>query len=108
MAKITRIRYKKDPKNPHILVSKDIVATTGSRYRVFLDTEKKTYKIKNLISENCYYGGDNITNLNHLKASVKRRLERNFKVEFGSELRNRTFGLCERGYTQDKHEQEHE
>lgn len=105
MGKITRIRYKKDRKNPNILISNEIVATTGSRYKVYLNISELTYKIKNLVSESCYYGGENISNLNYLKTAVRNRLQNSFKVELNSEMRNRTFGVCSKGYTQDRHEE---
>lgn len=99
-----RIRYKKlDNKNVHvsnkILVSKK----TGAQYLVYLDMENLSYKIKNIKTEDCYYGGENINNLNVLKRTVKARLKR-MGVVFEDEDRYRTFGLCPKGYNQEIHE----
>lgn len=99
-----RIRYKKT-KNENIVVSTKIFtsARTGAQYKVFLDLENVTYKIKNINSENVHRGGENINNLNVLKRSAKARLE-GMGVNFDDEVRDRTFGLCDKGMTQAKYE----
>jgi hypothetical protein len=45
-----------------------------------------------------------ITNLNALKRSAKNRLIR-LGVKFTREYRDRTFGRCDSGYTQEEHEE---
>jgi hypothetical protein len=99
-----RIRYKKTEKQ-NIVVSNKILKSerTGAEYLVYLDLENITYKIKNINSENIHTGGDNINNLNVLKRSVKSRLEK-MGVVFGDEERDRTFGRCEKGWSQKKQE----
>lgn len=99
-----RIRYKKT-KDENIVVSTKIYtsARTGAQYKVFLDLENVTYKIKNINSENVHRGGENINNLNVLKRAAKSRLE-GMGVNFEDESRDRTFGLCDKGYSQQKHE----
>jgi hypothetical protein len=100
-----RIRYNKTDKE-NIVVSNKILTSsrTGAEYLVYLDLENVNYKIKNINSENVHRGGDNINNLNVLKRSVKSRLER-MGVSFEDEERDRTFGRCPKGYSQNLHEQ---
>lgn len=99
-----RIRYKKT-KQENIVVSNKVIRSqrTGAEYLVYLDLENITYKIKNINSENVHRGGENINNLNVLKRSVKSRLER-MGVVFQNEERDRTFGRCPKGYSQEIHE----
>ena len=99
-----RIRYK-ETEDKNIVVSNKIFTSekTGAQYKVFLNLEKVTYKIKNINSENCFYGGENINNLNVLKRTAKARLE-GMGVNFTDEERDRTFGLCPKGWTQEKEE----
>ena len=99
-----RIRYSKT-KDENIKVSKRnfVSEKSGVVYKVSIDIEKKTYRIKNIATENSIIGGDNINNINVLKRKVKQHLIE-LGVNFEAESRNRTFGICEQGYTQDKHE----
>lgn len=99
-----RIRYKKT-KEDNVVVSNKILTSqkTGAQYLVYLDLENVTYKIKNIRSENIHTGGENINNLNVLKRTVKSRLE-GMGVVFGEEERDRTFGRCEKGMTQQRWE----
>jgi hypothetical protein len=102
-----RIRYDKTREEGK-LVSKHtyISKKTGAKYKVFLDVNEKTYKIKNIGSERITKsGGENINNLNVLKRTVKRELEQ-LGVSFEVEIRDREFGRCEKGYTQAKHEEQ--
>lgn len=97
-----RIRYKKTPEE-NVVVSNKILRSerTGAEYLVYLDLKEVTYKIKNINSENVHRGGENINNLNVLKRSVKNRLE-GMGVVFDDEERQRTFGRCPKGMTQEK------
>lgn len=99
-----RIRYKKT-KDENVVVSNKILTSqkTGAQYLVYLDLDNVTYKIKNIRSENIHTGGENINNLNVLKRTVKSRLEK-MGVSFEDEERDRTFGRCNKGYTQKIHE----
>ena len=97
-----RIRYK-ETKEPGVVVSTKTYtsARTGAQYKVYLNLNDVTYKIKNVNSENVYRGGENINNLNVLKRNVKARLE-SMGVQFEGEERWRSFGLCPKGMTQEK------
>lgn len=98
-----RIRYK-DTKQKGIKESTRVFTSKrGVRYKVRLDLNNMTYAIKNLNSENLIKGGENINNLNHLKQEARNRLE-GLGVELETESRDRTFGRCSKGYTQDLHE----
>lgn len=97
-----RIRYNKADENgvcesKHIYTSK----RTGAQYKIFINVVEKTYKIRNINTQHIYTGGENINNLNVLKRSVKKRLE-GMGVEFSTEKRMRTFGVCPKGMTQEK------
>lgn len=99
-----RIRYEKTKiegvyKSKQIFVS----ATTGARYKVVIDTNNKIYKIMNVLKQmTIAEGGEKINNINVLKDAAKKRLQK-LGVRFEDEMRNRTFGLCEKGYSQEKH-----
>lgn len=98
-----RIRYK-DTKQEGIKESTRVFTSKrGVRYKVRLDLNNMTYAIKNLNSENLIKGGENINNLNVLKQAARERLEE-LGVELATESRDRTFGLCIKGMTQEKHE----
>lgn len=102
-----RIRYKEHPTRENVVESVDTFTSekTGARYRVRLDYNNNTYEIKNLRTERLIKGGENINNLNVLKRNAKAHLER-LGVSFTTERRDRDFGLCEKGHTQQKHLEE--
>jgi len=98
-----RIRYKEE--TPGIFRSKRIFvsASTGARYKVLLDTNEMIYKVQNLNTmEFVYVGGENINNMNVLKRTAKKTLEKKFGVNFEEESRNRTYGICKSGWSQEK------
>ena len=97
-----RIRYiKRDNK----LVSKsEVISKTGARYMVYIDLDTKTYLIRNQTSLRKYEGGENITNMNVLKRTVKKHLQ-HLNVEFENERRQRSFGRCFKGETEASHRQ---
>lgn len=99
-----RIRYKDHKSRENVLESIQTFTSSvnGALYKVRLDLNEFTYEIKNLRSEMIFRGGENITNLNVLKRAAKRRLE-DLGVVFETEQRDRTFGLCRKGYNQKKH-----
>lgn len=82
----------------HSYVSK----RTGAVYRIKLDVKKVKYTIANIEGRHYYHSDDSIKNLNVLKRNVKKRLI-GMGVEFESEKRKRTFGLCPKGYNQEVH-----
>lgn len=95
---LQRIRYdKKEGK----LVSRELFSNKGSKYIVFIDLETMTYVIRNLLSLRKYEGGKGINNLTVLKRNVKKHLS-HLGVPFDREIRHRTFGICEKGYSQAK------
>lgn len=99
-----RIRYI-ETEHENILISNKVFTSqsTGARYSVVLDLNNYTFRIRNENSKtNTVMGGENINNLNVLKRTAKKHLER-LGVCFHDESRMRTFGLCEKGYTQKKH-----
>tara|TARA_R100001086_G_scaffold249746_1_gene190683 strand:- start:1504 stop:1821 length:318 start_codon:yes stop_codon:yes gene_type:complete len=99
-----RIRYDKtDEKN--IVVSKRLFISSinGAQYKVYLNIEDKTFTIRNIGSCRIVKtGGDNINNLNVLKRRAKSELKK-LGVSFEEETRDRTFGRCQKGYTQEIH-----
>lgn len=95
---LQRIRYdKKEGK----LVSREVYSNKGSKYMVFIDLQTMTYIIRNVLSLRKYEGGKGINNLTVLKRNVKKHLS-HLGVPFGREVRQRTFGICEKGYSQAK------
>jgi hypothetical protein len=100
----TRIRYQKHSKRENVLESVQtfISDSTGAKYKVRLDLNNMMYEIKNLRSEKLHKGGEGINNLAVLKRNAKKHLSK-LGVKFDGEDRKRTFGLCEKGYNQDKH-----
>jgi hypothetical protein len=101
----TRIRYK-ETANSGIFESVQVFTNKqGIKYRVRIDTNEMVYAIINVKRGNLIKGGDAINNLNFLKQAARARLE-SLGVELTRASRDRTFGLCEKGKTQDKHEKD--
>ena len=100
----SRIRYNPHPTRTNVVESSQIYvsARTGAQYLVRLDFNTMEYEIKNINSEVIYRPKKSVNNTNVLKRNAKKRLE-DLGVDFNSEDRNRTFGVCEKGYTQKKH-----
>lgn len=98
-----RIRYKvrKDGKLESIktYVSK----TNGARYKVILDLKNMRFAAKNIRKQKFIAPKEqNYTNLNVLKRVARKYLEY-LGVSLVSEVRNRNFGRCEKGYSQREH-----
>jgi hypothetical protein len=92
-----RIRYvKKDTK---LVTKNELISKTGARYHVFIDLETKTYLIRNMVSQRKYEGGENINNMNVLKRTVRKHLS-HLGIELETESRNRSFGLCNKGFSE--------
>jgi hypothetical protein len=98
-----RIRYKETREKGIQESTRTFKSKRGVPYKVRLNLNDMTYAIKNLNSENLIKGGENINNLNVLKQAARERLE-GLGVELATESRDRTFGLCKKGYNQDLHE----
>ena len=99
----SRISYISIDGNEKLKVSKSfIISNRGTRYKVFLDLEKMEYRIHNALKRRWYTGKNKINNINVLKRAAKRHLLR-LGCRFKEEVRNRTFGICEKGYSQQKH-----
>ncbi len=103
-----RISYEPHPKKPGVLKSAHTIisARTGASYEVHLDEVNKKYWIKNINSESLINMPEEskITNRNVLLRTIKKHL-RKLGVVFKTELRNRNFGLCPKGYNQRKHKE---
>lgn len=97
-----RIRYAKTSDENIVVSKRHLVSKVGIRYQVTLNLKEYTYEIKNMGTYHTMNGGNKINNLNVLKRKVKEHLL-NLGVEFKVESRNRTFGLCPEGYTQQLH-----
>lgn len=95
-------------KEGHKITGKFYVSNiTGAKYRVILnlqDPENLEYYIRNERTKQYVFKSGQYTNLNVLKRKAREELGR-FGVPLDKESRNRTFGLCEVGTTQDKWEE---
>lgn len=98
-----RIKYNKTNKDGILRSVKNFTSVKGFTYYVKLYTDEKRYEILNIDSHNIVKrGGSPPNNMNVIKRNIKRDLRR-LGVEFEIEKRDRTFGLCQKGYTQEKH-----
>lgn len=100
----SRIRYN-PTEEVHIFESAKVYVSesTGARYKVFINTQEFSYRIRNELSKtNIIKREGKISNLNVLKRAAKKSLEK-LGVKFSDEQRMRTFGLCDKGYNQKKH-----
>lgn len=97
---LQRIRYEK--KGDKELISHPITSKKGSTYVVTVDLSTMTYIIRNQLSFRKYEGGKDINSLMVLKRKIKKHLA-HLGCVFGKETRNRTFGRCDRGFSQQKH-----
>lgn len=94
-----RIRYVK--KENQLISKHEIISTRGSRYMIYIDLVNRNYIIRNMVSSRNYEGGENINNMNVLKRTIKAHLE-HLGCEFEKESRQRVFGLCPKGWSQQK------
>jgi hypothetical protein len=98
-----RIRYKESNQKGWLESIRVLVSLkTNAKYKVFINPEERKYKIKNINSEKIIHRGET-GNLNVLKRTVRRKLSI-LGVDLSIETRDRTFGRCEKGMTQEKHE----
>lgn len=86
-----------------------ISSSRGSEYRIYLDLQNCKYYIKNMNGEFLISMPEElkIKNKNIIYKHAKDHLAK-LGVKFEREWRNRTFGLCEKGYTQEKHKDKKE
>lgn len=90
-------------KEGHKITGKFYVSKiTGAKYRVILnlqDPDNLEYYIRNERTKQYVFKSGQYTNLNVLKRKAREELER-FGVPLDKESRQRSFGLCEKGYSQ--------
>lgn len=96
-----RIRYRDLPDN--IKESNQVVSSsTKATYKVRLNLNDMSYVIKNVYSQHLIHSDcSKINNLNVLKRNARKHLER-LGVKLTREIRNRSFGICEKGHNQTK------
>jgi len=98
-------KYKKD----HKITNKSYTSkSTGAKYRIILNLENPDalqYYIRNERTKQLTFKSGTYTNLNVLKRKAREELQR-FGVSLDKEIRNRTFGLCPVGTTQEQWEQQ--
>jgi len=99
-----RIRYtpQKDRDNTVISVQAFISQKTGAKYRIVLDFNENVFKIRNERTKEFVVKSSPYKNNHVLKSKARERLT-TLGVVLTRESRWRTFGLCEKGYTQKKH-----
>lgn len=95
-----RLRYEK--KFDKLVTKNVVMSSKGAIYMVYIDPTEMTYEIVNQTSLRKYRGGDKINNMNVLKRKIKQHLIQ-LGCIFDKESRKRTFGICEKGTTQEKH-----
>lgn len=103
-----RISYTDHPKKPGMMKSSHtlVSARTGAEYEIHVDFSSMKYWIKNINNETLSPMPEEkkISNRNVLLRNIKKHLQK-LGVRFEKELRNRSFGVCEKGYTQRKHKE---
>ena len=101
-----RIRYQKQTKKYSTLISvQDFVSNkTGAKYKVILDVDNGIYKIRNERTKEFVVKSEAHSNMNVMKRKARAHLEK-LGVSLSKESRDRTFGRCNKGYTQGEHEE---
>lgn len=104
-----RIRYKDHPTRENCVISiNDFVSKkTGARYRVILDFNENNFSIRNERNKEFVFKSKNYGNLNVLRRNARAKLK-DLGVAVGRESRNRCFGRCEKGFSQEKWRKENE
>lgn len=100
-----RIRYEKHEHRDNWVISiqKFVSKINGAKYKVLLDLENNTYNIRNERTKEFVVKSKSYGNLNVLKRNARGHLEK-LGVQLNKEVRDRTFGICPKGYNQDQHE----
>lgn len=98
-----RIRYQEHPTREECVISiNDFVSQrTGARYKVVIDYRNMQYAIRNERTKEFVYKSGSYTNKNAIRRAARNRLKA-FGVNMGRESRNRTFGRCDKNWTQEK------
>ena len=104
-----RIRYQNQKGKINTLISvQDFVSdTTGAKYKVVLDLDNGIYKIRSERTKEFIVKSEAHGNMNVLKKNARAHLEK-LGVSLSRESRDRTFGQCEKGFTQEKWEKEND
>lgn len=98
-SKVQRIRYKPHPTKENVLISHVIVTKRGARYKIEIHLNTMSYRIVNQQNGEAEVSTGKYTNYNVLLKKAKERVYE-LGVDMPQEVRNRTFGLCPKGYTQ--------
>jgi hypothetical protein len=96
-----RILYKDHSREGWVISISSFESIRGARYKVLLDLDEKCFYIRNEYSKEFVVKSEKYGNLNVLKRNARAALGK-LGVAIGRESRNRTFGLCEKGTTQQK------
>lgn len=93
-------------KTNHRITGKAYVSqSTGAKYRIILNLDDMKFYIRNERTKTFIYESKSYGNMNVLKRNARARLEK-YGVNLKKESRQRTFGRCEKGLTQEKWEKE--
>jgi len=100
-----RIRYQAQKNRENTVISVQVFTSqrTGAKYRVVLDYNENVYKIRNERTKEFVIKSSPYSNINVMKNKVRESLEK-LGVVLRRETRDRTFGKCEKGYSQKEHE----
>ena len=97
-------KYKKN----HVISTRTFVSqSTGAKYRIILNFDDMEYYIRNERTKEFIYKSRTYTNLNVLKRVARAKLEK-LGVSLKREIRDRQFGICEKGFSQSKLEAQQE
>lgn len=99
-----RIKYidHKYKSNHKISLNDYVSESTGARYRIVLNLNDNEYYIRNERTKEYVFKSNSYGNLNVLKRNARNKLQK-FGVNLGREVRNRTFGRCNKGFSQEEH-----
>jgi hypothetical protein len=102
-----RIRYINHPVKEDCLISLNeyVSKSTGARYKIVLNTKEMWFGIRNERNKEFSYKSKSYGNMNVLKRNARSKLE-SFGINLTRESRDRTFGLCKEGMTQQKWEKQ--
>lgn len=101
--KAFRIRYQ-DYKEEKVISKKTFTSSrTGASYRVVLDFKEMKFFVRNERNKEFVIKSKQYGNMNVLKRNAKEAIIK-LGVPLGKEIRDRTFGMCPKGYSQKKHE----
>ena len=98
-----RIKYiKYDNREGWMISCTAYVSNRDAKYRVLLDLNEMKYYIRNEYKKEFVVKSQAYGNLNVLKRNARKSLGK-LGVAIGKEIRNRTFGRCQKGMTQQKY-----